>query len=87
MSSATNPPHPADERILEYLAEHPPDYAPIVATHLGMHLRYVERRIAVLTDRGLLRAVTAEVVYTTTTTEGERRLREGTVRTSAESEG
>lgn len=86
MSSATDPLHPADERILEYLAEHPPDYAPIVATRLGMHLRYVERRITVLADRGLLRAVTAEVVYTTTT-KGERRLREGTVRTSAESEG
>jgi len=69
-------PHPADRRILSYLDENPPDYLPVVATRLGMHLRYVERRVDTLIDHGLVQAVTAEVIYTTTE-KGSRYLVDG----------
>lgn len=57
---------PADERILRYLSENPPDYVPLVANRLGLHLGYVERRVDVLVSQGLLEAVTGEEVYVTT---------------------
>jgi hypothetical protein len=63
--------HPADDRILEFFGDNPPEYVPIVANRLGIHLRYAERRVEVLVEKGLLRAVSKEVVYTTTEA-GER---------------
>jgi predicted transcriptional regulator len=65
----------ADERILRQLQEERPDYLALVANRLGMHLRYVERRCAVLVDHGLVEAVSGEVVYRTTE-RGERFLAE-----------
>lgn len=67
--------HPADERILKYLAENPPDYVPLVANRLGMHLGYVERRVDLLVERGLLEPVSEEVIYAVTE-DGERYLTE-----------
>lgn len=64
--SFTEPMSPADERILSYLIEHPPDYVPIVASRLGMHLAYVERRIEALVELGLVQPVSEEVIYTIT---------------------
>lgn len=64
---------PADERILEYLAEHPPDYVPLIANRLGMHLGFVERRRDVLVDLGFVEPVTNESIYGITE-RGERYL-------------
>lgn len=58
--------HPADERILDHFAANEPDYVPLAANRLGMHLEYVERRVDRLVEAGLLEAVTGEVVYATT---------------------
>jgi predicted ArsR family transcriptional regulator len=58
--------HPADERILEFFGEHSPEYVPIVANRLGIHVRYAERRVELLVERGLLEPVSNEVIYTTT---------------------
>lgn len=58
--------HPADERILEYFAEEPPDYVPLAANRLGMHLGYVERRVETLVENGLLEPVSQERIYTIT---------------------
>jgi len=66
MATTTTQTHPADERIVAYLAENPPDYAALIATRLGMDLRYVERRLDTLVDRGLVEPVTGEVIYTAT---------------------
>jgi predicted transcriptional regulator len=57
---------PADERILRQLRDERPDYLALVANRLGMHLRYVERRCAVLVEHELVEPVTGEVVYRTT---------------------
>jgi len=65
--------HPADERILQYLAENPPDYVALVANRLGMHLGYVERRVETLVDHGLVKQVSGEAVYVVTD-RGERYL-------------
>jgi hypothetical protein len=67
--------HPADERILEFFGEHPPEYVPIVANRLGIHVRYAEHRVGVLVEKGLLEPVSNEVVYTTTEA-GDRTLAE-----------
>lgn len=56
----------ADEEILRELCEERPDYLPLIANRLGMHLGYVERRCSVLVEHGLVEAVTGEVVYRTT---------------------
>lgn len=56
----------ADEKILRQLREERPDYLPLVANRLGMHLGYVERRCAVLVDHELVEQVSAEGVYRTT---------------------
>ena len=45
---------PADEDILHELCEERPDYLPLVANRLGMHLGYVERRCSVLVEHGLV---------------------------------
>jgi DNA-binding Lrp family transcriptional regulator len=63
--------HPADERILEFFGDNPPEYVPIVANRLGIHVRYAERRVERLVDQGLLEPVSKEVIYTTTDA-GER---------------
>lgn len=57
---------PADEEILRELHEQRPDYLPLVANRLGMHLGYVERRCDELVERGLIEAVSGETVYRTT---------------------
>lgn len=62
---------PADEQIMKYLRDHPPDYVPLVANRLGIHLSYAERRVEVLVERGLLEAVTEESIYRLTE-RGER---------------
>lgn len=85
MSTAPDWAHPADERIVRYLREHPPDYVPLIANRLGMHLGYVERRVETLVDRGLLEPVTGEVVYSVTD-RGERFLAEGTTAVAADSD-
>jgi predicted ArsR family transcriptional regulator len=56
----------ADERILRALHEDGPEYLPLVANRLGMHLGYVERRCDVLVDRNLVEAVSEETVYRAT---------------------
>lgn len=58
--------HSADARILQYLSENPPDYVPLIANRLGMHLGYVEQRVEVLVDHGLVEPVTDEVIYAVT---------------------
>lgn len=58
--------HEADEAILEDLLREQPDYIPLVANRLGMHLAYVEERCDLLTEYGLLGTVTNEVVYAVT---------------------
>jgi len=56
----------ADERILRHLRDERPDYLPLVANRLGMHLGNVERRVAVLVEHGFVEPVSDEVVYRTT---------------------
>lgn len=52
-----------DERILEYLDHHPPDYIPLIANRLGVHLGYAERRCERLVEFGLIEPVTNESIY------------------------
>jgi len=52
-----------DERILDYLHEEQPDYAPLIASRLGVHLKYVERRCETLEENGLIEPISGEVVY------------------------
>ena len=58
--------HTADEAILEDLLCEQPDYIPLVANRIGMHLSYVETRCDRLVEFRLLETVTAETVYTVT---------------------
>lgn len=55
-----------DVSILEYLERHPPEYVPLVANRLGVHLGYAEDRFALLVEHGLVTAVTNESIYTLT---------------------
>ncbi len=55
-----------DVSILEYLECHPPEYVPLVANRLGVHLGYAERRFALLVDEEMVTAVTNESIYTIT---------------------
>jgi predicted transcriptional regulator len=55
-----------DERILRYFEAHPPDYVPLMANRLNVHLEYAEGRVATLVDHGYLRPVTNERIYTLT---------------------
>lgn len=75
--------HPADERILRYLSEHPPDYVPLIANRLGMHLGYVEGRVETLVEQEMVEPVSGESIYAVTD-RGERFLSEECVATSAE---
>lgn len=63
----------ADNAILEDLHREQPDYIPLVANRLGMHLTYVETRCEELVDDGLLTQVTGEAVYCLTA-DGEQYL-------------
>lgn len=54
---------PVDIDILTALQRTQPEYIPILANRLGMHLPYVERRCALLIEHELITAVTGEVVY------------------------
>jgi hypothetical protein len=56
----------ADDAILEDLHREQPEYIPLVANRLGMHVTYVETRCDLLTDYGLLKPVTDEVIYAVT---------------------
>jgi len=56
----------ADERILRYFEANPPDYVPLMANRLNVHLEYAERRVALLVEHDLLRPVTNERIYTVT---------------------
>jgi predicted transcriptional regulator len=56
----------ADERILRYFEANPPDYVPLMASRLNVHLEYAERRVALLVEHDLLRPVTNERIYTVT---------------------
>ena len=55
-----------DERILWYFESNPPDYVPLMANRLNVHLEYAERRVELLAEHGLLEPVTNERIYTTT---------------------
>lgn len=85
MSSSREWMHPADERILRYLRDHPPDYVPLIANRLGMHLGYVERRVSTLVDHGYLQPLTAEVIYGVTE-RGERYLADESAFAAADSD-
>lgn len=54
---------PADRQILEFLSDTRADYPALVASRLGIHTPYVERRCEVLAEHGLIEAVSEEVVY------------------------
>lgn len=56
----------ADEAILRGFYRDQPDYIPLVANRLGMHVTYVEARCAILRENGFLEPVTDEVVYAVT---------------------
>lgn len=56
----------ADEAILEAFHRDQPDYIPLIANRLGMHVTYVETHCDTLRDYGLLEPVTDEVVYAVT---------------------
>lgn len=85
MSTTPEWTHPADERILRHLKDNPPDYVPIIANRLGMHLGYVESRVDTLVEYGLLEPVTGEVIYAVTD-RGERYLSEGNSAIPADSD-
>jgi predicted transcriptional regulator len=73
-----------DVSILEYLERHPPEYVPLVANRLGVHLGYAEDRFALLVEEGMVRPVTNESIYTIT--EDGRRLLADDERTEHERE-
>jgi DNA-binding MarR family transcriptional regulator len=75
--------HPADDRILRYLEEHPPDYVPLIANRLGMHLGYVERRVDALVDHGLVEPISGESIYAVTD-RGERYVADERMATAAD---
>jgi DNA-binding MarR family transcriptional regulator len=52
-----------DERILRYLVAEGPEYPALIAGAIGAHAPLVERRCEALVGRGLVVAVTGEVVY------------------------
>ncbi len=53
----------SDERVLSYLVRNGADYPALIAGHTGLHVSYVERRIEVLAESGLIEAVSGETVY------------------------
>lgn len=55
-----------DTFILQDLLNEQPDYIPLVANRLGLHLAYVESRCDLLIEYDLIQPVTDELVYTVT---------------------
>jgi len=55
-----------DRRILAYLDANLPEYVPLVANRLGVHLDFAETRFERLVDEGMFTAVTNESIYTIT---------------------
>lgn len=75
--------HPSDERILRYLENNPPDYVPLIANRLGMHLGYVEGRVETLVEHGLVEPVSGESIYAVTD-RGERYVADETMTAAAD---
>jgi|GEM_PF-1869717 len=66
-ASTSDPPlNPVDAAILDFLADGRVEYAAIIANRVGAHTPYVEKRCSALAERGLVEAVTGEVVYRVT---------------------
>jgi DNA-binding IclR family transcriptional regulator len=62
----TDPPdwmRSVDQDILAALERAQPEYIPLLANRLGLHLSYVERRCDRLADHGFIEPVSDEVVY------------------------
>jgi hypothetical protein len=72
MSDGTEPLRDVDERVLTYLVAEGPEYPALVASGIGAHAPLVERRCEALACRGLVSAVTGEVVYRATAAGRER---------------
>ncbi|MFC4551704.1 MULTISPECIES: hypothetical protein [Halorussus] len=64
----------SDVAILRDLSADGPDYIPLVANRIGIHLKHVESRCTVLLERGLIEQTTDEVIYRLTE-DGEQCLR------------
>jgi hypothetical protein len=54
---------PVDLEILTNLQRIQPEYIPLVANRMGLHLSYAERRCDLLREKGLIAPVTGEAVY------------------------
>ncbi|WP_458188450.1 hypothetical protein [Haladaptatus sp. NG-WS-4] len=65
---------PVDIDILLALRRTQPEYIPLLANRLGLHLAYVERRCELLTDHKFMTAMTGEAVYQLTS-DGETLLK------------
>lgn len=72
MADEPEPLRHLDERILAYLAAEGPEYPALVASAIGAHAPLVERRCEALARRGLVVAVTDEVIYRATAAGRER---------------
>ncbi|GAA0206846.1 hypothetical protein GCM10009000_021570 [Halobacterium noricense] len=53
----------ADERVLRHLDGSSADYPALVAANTGLHIPLVERRLATLSERGFVEAVTDEQIF------------------------
>lgn len=67
---------PADRAILEFLADQRMEYPAIIANRTGIHTPKVEQRCEILANRGLIEAVSGEIVYRLTD-DGECALNQG----------
>ena len=57
---------PVDIQLLVSFKRTQPDYVPLVANRLGIHLSYAERRCDILTEHAFITSVTDEAVYQVT---------------------
>ena len=57
---------PVDVKILVSFQRAQPEYIPLVANRLGIHLSYAERRCDLLSEHALITSVTEEAVYRVT---------------------
>ncbi|MFH5800662.1 hypothetical protein [Haladaptatus sp. CMAA 1911] len=83
MTESLNWMRPVDIEILTSLQRIQPEYLPIVANRMGLHLSYAERRCDLLRENGLIAPVTGEAIYQLTS-DGETVLadvREGSLTT------
>lgn len=55
-----------DVEIMLALKRMQPEYIPLVANRLGLHLAYAERRCTLLTEHELIESVTEESIYQAT---------------------